>query len=190
MNPFDWFLSFSALEQTLFIIIFGLVAYFGFLRAGLSLAPWVPTHKRDLKRVNELCDLKPGDTFVEAGCGNAVVTKYIAKHNPEVTCIGLEYSTIMVLWASLVAWCSGLKNLQIIYGDALDYDVRQTDVLYAYGLTSTVNEKLLPKVKAELPPGARFISYAFKIKDDAVLVDGSDVTTNIYVYTQPSYEED
>lgn len=181
-NPFTFFLDFTLLGQILFLITFVLVAYFGLLRAGLSLAPWVPTHKKDLARVHTLCNLKPGDLFIEAGCGNAVVTTYIAKHNPNVKCIGIEYSMIMVIWAKLAAFFSRLPNLQIHYGDALKYDFHNADVVYTYGLTHTVNEKLLPKVKKELRPGARFISYAFKIKDEKVETYESENSSRIYVY--------
>lgn len=183
VNPFALFLEFTTFGKVIFLASFVLVAYFGILRSGLSLAPWVPTHKKDLARVNKLCNLKPGDVFIEAGCGNAVVTRYIAKHNPQVTCIGIEYSFIMFLWAKCVASLSPIPNLEIRYGDVLTHDLRHVTVVYSYGLTKTINQKLLPKIKRELPPGARFISYAFKIHDENVVLDGDVQTTNIYVYT-------
>ena len=63
-------------------------------------------------------------------------------------------------------------------------DFSKVDVVYAYGLTKTINEKLLPKAKLELRPGARFISYAFKIHDANVEIDEAVDSTNVYVYTQ------
>lgn len=182
-NPINFFLELTAVGKILWLSAFVAVAYFGVLRAGLSLAPWVPTHKKDLARINKLCDLKPGDTFIEAGCGNAVVTTYIAKHNLKVRCVGIEYSVIMFLWAKLVSLFSSLPNLEIRYGNALLYDFSQATVVYAYGLTNTINEKLLPKMKQELRPGARFISYAFKIDNEGVVLEGDADSTNVYVYT-------
>lgn len=182
----DWYTNLSPLNQALYLLSFAAIAYFGIIRPGLSLAPWVPTFRRDLDRVNKIVNLKPGDTFLEAGCGNARVTIYIAKNNPEANIIGVEYSFLMFVWAKVRSVLSGLSNLTIRYGDALKVDVSDMDVVYTYGLTDTVNEKLLPKMKQELRPGSRFISYAFTIEGDNVAKDVSETSSNIYIYTQPT----
>lgn len=182
----EWYTNLNSLNQVLYLLAFAVITYFGILRPGLSLAPWVPTFHRDLDRVNKIAALKPGDTFLEAGCGNARVTTYIAKNNPKANIIGIEYSFLMFVWAKLRSLFSGLSNLTIRYGNALKVDVSDVDVVYAYGLTNTVNEKLLPKMKHELQPGSRFISYAFTIEGDNVSKDVSDTSSNIYTYIQPT----
>jgi tRNA G46 methylase TrmB len=67
----------------IFDIIFFFIAL-SFAYTGLSLAPWVPTKKTDLERINQIAQLKKGEKFLEIGCGDAKVCHFIAKNNPFV----------------------------------------------------------------------------------------------------------
>ena len=174
----------STVTRVLFLALFTVVVYFAVVRPLISLAPWVPTNRRDFVRVNELSDLKSGENFLEAGCGDARVAEHIARANPEVGVVAIELSVFMFLWAKLRAWKAGLPNLTIKFGNALGEDFSKFDVVYSYALTKTVNQKLMPKIKSELKPGARFISYAFKIKDKNTETDRSETSSNIHVYKQ------
>ena len=176
----------SPLGFAVTLVIFALVFYFGFLRPGLSLAPWVPTKTRDFERVNKLSKLQSGDTFVEAGCGDARVAMYIARANPEVKVIGIEMSFFVYFVGKLRAFFSRLPNLTIQFGNALEYDYSDVDVVYTYALPETVNGKLLPKVKSELKSGSRLVSYAFVIADeDTETIEREKEFSPISVYTQP-----
>lgn len=172
------------LEYAILLSVFALVAYYGFLRPGLSLAPWVATKGHDLARIDRLAALKPGGTFFEAGCGDGRVSAYIARENPEAIVVGVELSFIMYLVARVRAALTRAPNLTIVHGDALTFDLRDVDVVYTYALTHTVNDKLLPHFQTLARPGARLISYAFAIEAENVRVDHEEGRTKVYLFTQ------
>ena len=176
----------TQIELVIFLLSFAAFSYFVVLRSSLSLAPWVPTHKRDFERVATALDLQPSERLLEAGCGDARVAVYLARNNPNITVVGYELSPVLFVWGWARAKLSGLPNVSICYGDVLRQDLRPYDVVYAYALTRTVNQKLLPKAKQELKPGARLVSYAFAIAgDEQVSADTPPDATNLYVYHQP-----
>jgi cyclopropane fatty-acyl-phospholipid synthase-like methyltransferase len=176
----------SLIGGVVLLVVFISTMYLAVLRSSLSLAPWVPTRKRDYQRVAAVVDIKPGERLVEAGCGDGRVAVYLARHFPEATVVGYELSVVLFLWARWRAWRAALPNLTIRFGDVLKQDLSSFDVVYVYGLTRTVNQKLLPKLKTELRPGARLVSYAFSIQSESsVVAHTSDTEINLYVYTTP-----
>ena len=134
------------------------------LYAWFSLAPWVPTNLSDLKQISDLANLKKGQTFVELGCGNGRVCAYIAKHNPKAQVVGVELAFVMYLITRIRVAFFGPRNLEIVFGDALKYDISDTDVLYVYGLVETINTQIKKKVSSEMKPTGKLISYVFPIK--------------------------
>lgn len=155
--------------------------------AYLSLAPWVPTPKKELERINRLANLKRGDLFYEIGCGTAIVSSYIAKKNPEAEVVGIELAVPIFLLARFLNKFKKLKNLRIEFGNAFAKDYSNADVVYIYGLPKSVNGKLKAKLEKELKPGARFISYAFTVNDwkgsggHKDKPNAGDVSLNVYV---------
>jgi len=155
--------------------------------AAASLAPWVPTGKKDLKRVNRIADLAPGQTFYEIGCGNGRVCSYIAKKNPEARVIGCELAFPLYALCMMRKAIFGPKNLEIRCKNAFREPFGNTDVIYVFGLERTVNGPIRDKMKREMKPGARFLSYIFPLTTwgDSVFADESDSSPNIiHVYTQ------
>ena len=145
-----------------FILIIILVSI---VLAWMSLAPWVPTKNKDLKRINQIADLQPGQKFFEMGCGNGRVCSYIAQQNPEVEVVGIELAFLFYLYARLRAHFWGPKNLKIIFGNALKYDIADVDVIYVFGLTDTVNKQIKQKIVREMKLGAKLVSYCFSMKE-------------------------
>lgn len=146
------------------VIIVLLVLGGSAIYAWFSLAPWVPTNLSDLKKINAIAHLKKGQTFVELGCGNGRVCGFIAKHNPEASVVGVELAFVMYLITRIRVALFGPRNLRVVFGDALKYDISDADVLYVYGLTKTVNARLKSKILHEMKSGAVFISYVFALK--------------------------
>ncbi len=130
-----------------------------------SLAPWAPTRIKDLKHVNKVVALKKDDVFLEMGCGNARVCSYIAKNNPEAKVIGIELALIFYLFSRFRAALFGPKNLKIVFGDALKYDLSKVDVIYTYALIKTLNHQIKDKLTREMKPGSRLVSYAFSLEE-------------------------
>ena len=159
--------------------------------ASASGAPWVPTWKKDLERILKLVDVKDGETFVELGCGNGRVCRYVAaRSNAKV--IGVELSLLQFCIAWLQAKASGLKNIEIRFGNAFHYDLKDVDVLYMFLMPETY-EKIRPKLESELSggagsgsagkPGSRVVTYVWPIAGwEPTKIDEVEGSQKIYLY--------
>lgn len=166
------------------LLVFFLVFLFSFGFVGLSIAPWVPSRRKDRERINKLANLKAGQVFYELGCGGGGVCRHIAKKNPGAKVIGIELSTPVFIVAKLRG-LFGPKNMEIRFGNALKADLSDGDVLFTFALTDSINKKLKPKSYKELKSGAKVLSYVFEINDwkGKVRVDKpSDKSFSIFTY--------
>jgi len=147
--------------------------------AAKSLAPWVPTWSKDLKRIARLADMKPDEIFYEVGCGDGRVCAYIQKKFGVKT-VGIELAFPLYL----VCLVRKLKNRKLIFKcrDLFGVDLSEADVLYFFALPKSI-ERLQEKIKKELKPGARIISYTFPLPDwTPVTVDKQEGETDIHLY--------
>lgn len=138
------------------LILLGSAAY-----AGSQGAPWVPTWKRDVKRISKLLELKSGESFVELGCGNARVCRHLKEEQPDANVVGVELSVLQygVGWLQNRLAGSGVK---MKLENAFKHDLSTYDAIYLFLMPDTY-EKIRPKLEAELKPGARVISYVWPI---------------------------
>lgn len=131
--------------------------------ASLSLIVWVPTRKKDLPRILALADLKPGERFIDLGCGTGTVSHFVAsKSSSAVT--GIELALPFFLWCKARNCFSRRDNLSYVWGSLFKLDLREFDVVYVFGIPDKLKDKLKPKLEQELRPGSRVISYAFAIE--------------------------
>lgn len=150
-----------------------------------SLAPWAPTPLKDLERINKIANLKPRQVFVELGAGNGRVCSYIAKKNPSAKVIGIELAFLFYLFTKIKVLLFGPRNLKIVFGDALKYDISKADILYVYVLTKGLNGVIKNKMIKEMPKKAKLISYVFPITEwsgTKKTHNESGKASNIYVY--------
>ena len=138
------------------LILLGSLAY-----AGMQGAPWVPTWKRDLKRLSDKLPLKPGEKFVELGCGNARVCRHMKQSQPEAEVTGIELSLLQygVGWLQNRLANSGVK---MKLGNAFKHNLSPYDAVYLFLMPDTYT-KIRPKLEAELKPGSRVVSYVWPI---------------------------
>jgi predicted RNA methylase len=170
----------------LYIAIIGFLFFLSLFYAGSSLAPLAYTRKKDLKRINTIANLKPGQTFVEMGAGTGRVCSYVAKHNPSTIAIGIELAWPLYIFTKYKTVLAGPSNLQIQYGNALHFNYKNIDVIYTYALVKTLKNKVQQKLLKEMKPDATFISYIFSIKNwpgDSKTYKKSPEETSIHVYT-------
>ena len=131
-----------------------------------SLAPRHPTRNRDFWRIKKAISLKKTDRFLEIWCGNAKVSLFLAKEYPDNKIIWIEFSLIMYTISRIKVFYSGLKNIKIIYGNALKVDFSKYDVVYVYGMPETMTKKLFPKLKEKVNKDFSLVSYCFPMKND------------------------
>ena len=168
---------------TIIILIVCLICLIPFL---WTFAPYFPTRRRDLKRIAKVAALKPGQTFYELGCGDAGVSLYLARQNPDVQFIGYEIFFPIYCVAKLRSWAYLGKNLKIYYRNVFWQDLSKADWIYTFGMKDGLILKLRDKLQTELQPGSHIISYTFKIPDwnGPEEIFTAEKSAKIYRYTK------
>lgn len=161
------------------VIIIGTFAY-----GGISAAPWVPLWKRDVQRMLELAEVKPGETLFDLGAGDGrIVIAAANKHGAKAT--GFEIATLPYFFGYIRILMSGAgaKGARLSYRNFFKQDFSEADVICAF-LTPAAMAKLKPKFEKETKPGCRIVSYVFSVPDwEPTLVDKpDDKTASIYLY--------
>lgn len=129
----------------------------------ISFAPWVPAFKKDLARVFEVAQLQPGEVFYDLGCGDGRTVVYAANHF-NVQAVGVEL--IFPLWVvcQIRKIFSKSKKITFKNKNLFHEDLSQADVVYVFGIPGTLAHRVKEKFQKELKPGARVVSYVFKIE--------------------------
>jgi predicted RNA methylase len=121
-------------------------------------APWVPTPLRTVRLMLEMAHVGPNDLVYDLGCGDGrtVVT---AARRYGTRAVGIEIDPLRYVWRQILITLLGLRDrVRIVYGDFLEQDLREATVVTCYLLNST-NKRLESKLKKELKPNTRVISY-------------------------------
>ncbi|MFH1582688.1 MAG: class I SAM-dependent methyltransferase, partial [Candidatus Falkowbacteria bacterium] len=118
----------------------------------------------DLKRTFKLADLRPGQIFYDLGCGNGKVAIYAA-NNFKVKAVGLEISLPLYLICRLRQFFNKGAKLEFKFKNLYKENLASADVIYFFGMPHVLNEKFCLKLKQELKPGTKIISYSFKLHD-------------------------
>lgn len=129
----------------------------------LSLAPWVPTRKRDLERICQLANLQSGKKFYDLGCGDGRLIFYTAK-NYQTDSVGVELALPFYLFCQIRKWLSKSKNTQFKFKNIYSENLANADVVFIFAAyPKKIADKLKMKFKTELKPDATIISYVFPI---------------------------
>jgi SAM-dependent methyltransferase len=161
-------------------VMLGTLAY-----GALSAAPWVPLGKRDTERLLHLAQLKPGELVYDLGCGDGRILVMAAKKY-RVRGVGFEIALLPYLAARIRVLVSGTTNLVTIrFHDFWLESFLPADVVVCF-LTPHALKRLEQKVPSELKVGARFVTYAFKLKSmpPAFVSKPYSNATPIYLYTK------
>lgn len=156
-----------------------------------------PSPKYVLDAFLDLAEVKESDVVYDLGCNDGRFLIAAAERR-RAHCVGVERDVTAYEKAKDAVDQADLSALiDIKLGDALDVDLGSATVVYLY-LSPAGLEQLQGKLKAELRPDARVISYMFKIPgwdDQLVEVKGAtshqanrmDVSnvSKLYRYTVP-----
>ncbi|MFA4846057.1 MAG: class I SAM-dependent methyltransferase [Patescibacteria group bacterium] len=175
---------FSAILANMFwnvLLAIGLILLASAAYAGLQGAPWVPTWKKDLKRIERLVALQPGEKFVELGCGNGRVCRAMKKSQPNATIEGVELSLLQHGVGWLQSRLAG-SNVRHKFGNVFAHDLSSYDAVYLFLMPKTY-EKIRPKLEAELKPGARVLTYVWPIPGwEEDVLDMAEGSPNLFLY--------
>jgi cyclopropane fatty-acyl-phospholipid synthase-like methyltransferase len=140
---------------------------------------WVPTPPAVVDAMLKLADVKPSDVVYDLGCGDGIiVTTAAQKYGARA--VGIDIDPQRVKEATERAQKMGVSDkVKILQGDLFEADIKEASVVTLYLLTS-LNQKLMPKLKKELKPGTRVVSQSFNMGDEwppekEIQVDGRSV---------------
>ena len=110
----------------------------------------------------ELAEVKPGDVFFDLGAGDGR-TVIMAAKTFGARAVGVEMREDLAKRAMSVIHDNGLSDrVTIVNGDMFKVDLTSADVVYLY-LTTSANEKVKPKMEAELKKGVRIVSHDYEV---------------------------
>ncbi|OGF22166.1 hypothetical protein A2Y83_00985 [Candidatus Falkowbacteria bacterium RBG_13_39_14] len=111
----------------------------------------------------KLADLKPGEIFYDLGCGDGKTVIFAAK-NFNAKAIGIEMAIPLFIICKIRQILNFNIHLQFKWKNLFNEDLSKADVIYFFGMPKTIKNKLKEKIKREAKPGARVISYVFKVE--------------------------
>ena len=128
----------------------------------MSIAPFVQTPLEVAKKMLELSELRQEETLFDLGCGDGRLIILAAKELG-ANAVGIELREDLIERAKTEIKRLNLESkVKIIQANFFDVDISNANVVTLY-LTSSANERLRPKLEAELKPGSRVISHDFKV---------------------------
>ena len=125
---------------------------------------YVPTPPAVVDAMLKMANVTSTDVVYDLGCGDgripiAAAQKYGARG------IGIDIDPARIAEANENAKAAGVTDkVKFLNEDLFTSDFRDATVVTLYLLPS-LNEKLMPKLKAELKPGTRIVSHAFRMGD-------------------------
>ena len=117
-----------------------------------------------LERLLPAAKVDSGFTFMDLGSGLGGVLTHLAKVRPDGLYAGVESAPLPFLWSWLRIRLGGYRNCRVRWGSLWDGDLSQYDIVFAY-LSPVPMEKLWHKARAEMRPGALFVSSTFAVPD-------------------------
>lgn len=167
-----------------YIVLLIAVLFIGsFVIAASSMAPWVPAWKKDLPRIFALAQLQPGETFYDLGCGNGKVV-LCAGQQYQAKATGIELALPMYVVCKVRQLVYRNPNISFRFGNLFSTDISDADVVYVFGMPDKLANRLRDKLKNELTPGTRVVSYVFPIAElEPIHVDKpTEKDVSIYLY--------
>lgn len=128
----------------------------------MFIAPFVASPLPVVKQMLTLADLKAGEILYDLGCGDGRVV-IMAAQEFGARGVGVEMREDLAKQATQKVSELGLDGrVKIINGDMFKVDLSQANVVSLY-LTTSANDKVKPKLEAELKPGTRVVSHDYEI---------------------------
>lgn len=158
--------------------------------------PFVPTPWLILDEMLRLAEIRPEDTVYDLGSGDGrLVIAAAERHGARG--VGVERHPDLVAYARSLAATRGVADrVRFVEGDVLQADVRDATVVMMYLLPRLVAQ-LVPKLRDELPIGARIVSHDYPLEpwradktlvfdvEEKVAINGT-VETKLFYYVVPA----
>lgn len=125
---------------------------------------YVPTPQHVVDQMLELADVRSGDVLYDLGSGDGRIP-ITAARKYGIRAVGIDIDPERIAEARENARKAGVEKLVTFrQADLFTSDIGEASVVTLY-LLESLNEKLRPKLLAELEPGTRIVSHAFRMGD-------------------------
>ncbi|MBI1786824.1 MAG: class I SAM-dependent methyltransferase [Acidobacteria bacterium] len=130
----------------------------------LTEVPYVPSPPEIVAEMLKLAEVKKDDVVYDLGCGDgriviAAAQKFGARG------VGVDINPVRVKEATDNARNAGVDGrVKFIEKDLFEADIKDATVVMLY-LLPDVNERLKPRLLAQLKPGTRVVSHSFDMGD-------------------------
>lgn len=124
--------------------------------------PYVPTPWSIVHEMLKLAEVGANDTLYDLGSGDGrLVTTAAKRHGARG--VGIELDPALVEMAQGIAVGEGVQaRVKFVAGDLFEQDVSAASVVTLYLLPRYVT-RLVPKLRAELAPGARIVAHDYPL---------------------------
>jgi ubiquinone/menaquinone biosynthesis C-methylase UbiE len=148
---------------------------------------YVATPHEIVDRMLDVANVRTGDVVYDLGCGDGRMVIAAAKKFA-TRGVGVDLDPARIREARANAKAAGVEALVTFkVGDLFETDITEATVVMLY-LLPELNRRLMPKLFAELRPGARVVSHDFDMgrnwPPDRAVKLGSD---DIYLWVMPPY---
>jgi precorrin-6B methylase 2 len=124
---------------------------------------YVPTPQEVVDRMLDMAEVKPGDFFIDFGCGDGRMVISAAKRGARG--YGVDINPVRIKEANENARKAGVTDrVEFKIANLFEEDLSKADVMGMYLLTD-INLRLRPKILDTMRPGSRIVSHAFDMGD-------------------------
>jgi SAM-dependent methyltransferase len=126
--------------------------------------PYLPTTEPAVQAMLKLAGVRSDDIVYDLGCGDGRIVVAAAK-DFGARAVGIDINPERIAEARANAKKAGVENrVRFEEADLFTADIHEATVVTLF-LLSSVNQRLRPKLQAELQPGARIVSNTFDMGD-------------------------
>ena len=126
---------------------------------------YVPTPPEVVDAMLEMAEVKDGDVLYDLGSGDGRIPIAAVQRANLKKAVGIDIDPTRIQEANDNARAQGVTGkVQFRQADLFASDFSDASVITLY-LLDSLNEKLRPKLLAELKPGTRIVSHAFRMGD-------------------------
>ena len=128
-------------------------------------APFIPIPQAVLPYVVDALELKPGSVVYDLGCGEGRVLLACWKRFPHARYVGLD-KAVLAIWLARWRKRQTARDADSVFKrmNFFRQDLSDATHVFTY-LFPGLMQRLLPKLKRELKPGARLVSCDFQFND-------------------------
>lgn len=165
--------------------------------AQVDAGPYVPTPAVIVEEMLRLGAVRPGDVVMDLGSGDGRIPIEAVRRHGARAGIGVDIDAKLVRLATENAAAAGVGDrVRFLQGDLFAADLAEAGLVTVYLLPHVVT-RLVPKMLAEMPAGARVVAHDYPLApwrhdrvvsfelEEKVAISGS-ARTVLYLYTVPA----